>query len=297
MRFFTGCHHPSDAHHFEGAFLSVHALRRRKWFAATDWILDSGAFTEVTKHGGYRSGVEDYAGEIERWSARPVPGVPLRKRTGCTGRLLAAVSQDYMCEAKALAKTGLTVRDHQERTIERYDALRAELLRRGSSVYLLPVLQGQAPEDYARHVDMYGERLEPRAWVGVGSVCKRNGKVREIVDVLGAIVDACPTLRLHGFGLKTDALRAPLVRALLYSADSMAWSYHARMQGRDGNDPREAVPWARRFGVDGTGQARESWKTIGVNEADDWQTPRELFDLQYGDEPGELGVSPLVAAE
>ena len=32
----------------------------------------------------------------------------------------------------------------------------------------------------------------------------------------------------------------PGVRGLLWSADSMAWSYSARKQGRDPNDWREA---------------------------------------------------------
>ena len=50
-----------------------------------------------------------------------------------------------------------------------------------------------------------------------------------------------PDLRLHGFGIKITALHDERVRELLYSADSMAWSYAARKQGRDGNDIGEAV--------------------------------------------------------
>jgi hypothetical protein len=275
VRFFTGCHHPSDARHFECSFLSVNALRRRKWFRATDWILDSGAFTEITTHGRYRRGVEDYAGEIERWT------------TGSTGRLLAAVAQDYMCEPAALSKTGLTVWEHQEKTIERFDALRGELLRRGCPTLVMPVLQGQLPDDYVRHARMYGTRIARGDWVGVGSVCKRNGDVREVIGVLSAIRGALPGVDLHGFGLKTNAIRAPVVRVLLATADSLAWSYHARKQGRDGNDPREAMRWARGFGADRAGVIRESWRTIGVNEAEDWQTPRELFDRQFRAEDDE----------
>jgi hypothetical protein len=48
----------------------------------------------------------------------------------------------------------------------------------------------------------------------------------------------------HGFWLKTTALADPLVRSLLETADSMAWSFHARINGRNGNDYREAQRWA-----------------------------------------------------
>jgi hypothetical protein len=50
-------------------------------------------------------------------------------------------------------------------------------------------------------------------------------------------------LCLHGFGVKTTALSDSLVRALLHTADSTAWSLHARKNGRNANDWREAVRW------------------------------------------------------
>jgi hypothetical protein len=40
--------------------------------------------------------------------------------------------------------------------------------------------------------------------------------------------------------LKITALRDPRIRAELESSDSMAWSFAARREGRNGNDPREA---------------------------------------------------------
>ena len=51
-------------------------------------------------------------------------------------------------------------------------------------------------------------------------------------------------LRLHGFGLKTTALANPLIVSMLETADSMAWSFHARINGRNANDWREAKAWA-----------------------------------------------------
>lgn len=231
MMFFTGMHHPHNAAKVPAAFISAHALRRRRsGFPVRRWVLDSGAFRTIELRGGYPHGVEEYAALIRRYAGN--------------GRLLAAVSQDYMCEAFMLAKTGLTVAEHQRLTIERYDALLACDV---AGVRIMPVLQGYAPEDYAQHVRDYGDRLGHRAWVGVGSVCKRNGRPGAIEAVLLAIKRVRPDLRLHGFGVKLTALTSQLVRRLLFSADSMAWSFAARYENRDGNDPAEAVRYARRI--------------------------------------------------
>jgi len=229
-RFFVGIHQPSDARHVEAPFISVHRLAARKSdFVVGDWIMDSGAFSTILKHGGYPEGPEVYAAHIRRWSR--------------CGRLLAAVTQDWMCEPHMLAITGKTVLEHQQLTVARYDALIAFDL---SGTYLMPVLQGHTPADYVRHLRMYGDRLAHGAWVGVGSVCKRNGDPVAIEEVLLAIKRERPDLRLHGFGLKLTALASPIVRALLWTADSMAWSYAARKQGRDGNSVHEAIAYAKR---------------------------------------------------
>jgi hypothetical protein len=97
-------------------------------------------------------------------------------------------------------------------------------------VYILPVLQGYTPQSYVDHLRMYGDRLAQGAYVGVGSVCKRNASPSSIAQVLKAIKAERPDLRLHGFGIKTTSLLWADVRDNLYSADSMAWSFAARMQ-------------------------------------------------------------------
>lgn len=230
MRFFVGLHQPSDAKNFlessNGSFISVNRIRNRKSpFVVGDWIMDSGAFTEISTHGEYRTSVATYSNEIARWKNN--------------GNLLAAVSQDYMCEEFILSKTGKTIAEHQRLTIERYD----ELLRCDTGVYIMPVLQGYEPIDYVSHIRQYGYRLAQGAWVGVGSVCKRNGDIGAIESVLLAIKQVRPDLKLHGFGLKTTALSSGLVNQLLETADSMAWSFNARINGRNGNDWREAKVW------------------------------------------------------
>jgi hypothetical protein len=193
--------------------------------------MDSGAFSTILTHGGFPDQPEAYAEKVRRWSI--------------CGNMLAAVTQDYMCEPAMLARTGLTVADHQRLTIERYDQLLPDI---GES-YLMPVLQGYEPMEYVSHIQQYGERLTVGAWVGVGSVCKRNSSVAEIESVLDSIKCARPDLRLHGFGLKATALRSARVQDALFSADSMAWSFAARKAGRNSNDWREAARFAKKIGA------------------------------------------------
>ena len=223
MRFYVGTHVLASAWRFERVMLSWNRLRtRRKDLHVREWLLDSGAFTELARHGRHRSTVDEYATAIRRWAR--------------CGTLVAAVAQDFMCEPAILARTGLSIREHQALTLGRYD----DLVACAPGVPILPVLQGYAPSDYARHVIEYGARLVPGAWVGVGSVCKRNASPGAIEAVLLAIHAERPDLRLHGFGIKRTALGSGLVRASLYSADSMAWSYAARRNGRDRNAWQEA---------------------------------------------------------
>jgi hypothetical protein len=228
MRFYVGLHIPSQAQHFDRAFISVNRVRgRRKPVPSQEWIMDSGAFREIEQFGGYRHAPEEYAAEVNRLAAIN-PG------------LIAAVSQDWMCEPFMLEKTGMTVADHQRLTIERYDALLPLV-----NIYLMPVLQGYSLQSYLDHIDQYGERLKPGMYVGVGSVCKRNADMRQIEAILSAIKRKRPDLRLHGFGIKTTSLASGVVRDCLYSADSMAWSFAARMAGRDANSWQEAMRFVK----------------------------------------------------
>lgn len=204
--------------------ISINRIRDRKSdFLINEWLMDSGAFTEISTHGRWRSPVEDYAKQIVRWSS--------------CGTMLAAVAQDYMCEDEILAKTGLSIAEHQRLTIERYRQLIGLV-----GVPVLPVLQGYQPKEYSAHVDLYGELLKPGAWVGVGSVCKRNSNPETVEDVLRCIKAKRQDLRLHGFGLKVTALENPAVRSLLHSSDSMAWSFSGR-KNDNAHDPRLALSY------------------------------------------------------
>src|SRR4029078_13562171 len=110
MKFYVGLHQVSDAQHFERSFISINRLRNRKSaFYVMDWIMDSGAFTEISKHGHYRHSVEEYVKQIERWRH--------------IGNMQAAVTQDWMCEPFIVSKTGKSVHEHQKLTIDRYDEI------------------------------------------------------------------------------------------------------------------------------------------------------------------------------
>lgn len=130
--------------------------------------------------------------------------------------------QDWPCEPPVRAKTGLTVRQHQQYTLDSY----LWLVREFYMVPWIPVLQGWDAADYLDHERMYldaGVDLAAAHRVGIGSICRR-GHLPAIVDVVEQFADR--GYRLHGFGIKTTAL--PIIGHLLRSADSMAWSFNAR---------------------------------------------------------------------
>lgn len=230
--FFVGLHHPNTADRFTAACITIATLRkRRKPLGPCRVLIDSGAYTVLTKHGDFPQTVEEYAKELMRLHGAGIVTIA------------AAASQDWICAPQLLAKTGKTVLEHQWLTIERYDHLVAYLERAyGGTIpfHIMPVLQGQTGEDFVRHIRMYGHRLHNRMWVGVGSIKPISTVPDKVARILGAIRVERPDLRLHGFGLKTKALKHPEVRGMLHSADSSSWSYAARRQGRNQHDWREA---------------------------------------------------------
>lgn len=242
MKFFLGWHQPcngqSGAGEFERAFISVRRLWKRKSdFQINEWILDSGAFKELELYGDYTFTIKEYAEAIIRWST--------------CGQFLAAVSQDFMCEQyifdQRFKHKGIrySIPVHQRMTICHYDKLRSLVPK---EICIIPVLQGLSISDYLSHLDQYGDRLTDGMWIGVGSVCKRQGNPVIIEDILLAIKQKRPDLRLHGFGIKSTALKSGLVWDLLYSADSQANSFHQRMTGTGkANCPLSAIAYASKI--------------------------------------------------
>ena len=227
--FFVGLHIPKESYRFPRSMMSVNVLmKRQSRIQPQDWIMDSGAFTRISG-GNDHLPISEYVSEIRRWSV--------------CGNLVVAVSQDYMCEPFVLNVTGMTVKQHQRLTIERYE----DLIQYDLPTTIMPVLQGFEPSDYQRHIEQYADLLEHGAWVGVGSICKRNANPMLVRAVLEAIQVERPDLRLHGFGIKRTALGIASINRMLYSCDSMAWSFAARYEGRNSNDPEEALKYEHRL--------------------------------------------------
>lgn len=186
-----------------------HARRTAYPVGDTRFCVDSGGFTELRRHGAWVTTPEEYAAQVEALAWQ-------------TGRLGWAAVQDWMVEEDALKATGLTVEDHQRRTVASFLRLRAI----APGVRWLPVLQGQTIDEYVSHIAMYqraGVCLVTMGCVGVGSVCRRQGSA-EIAEIFRALRGR--GLRLHGFGVKTAGLEKGA--RYLASSDSLAWSLGAR---------------------------------------------------------------------
>ena len=227
---YPGIHVPAIAHRMPRFMMSANVLERRRSNFATagPWILDSGAFTRITSGRGHMP-ASQYAAMAERWTTN--------------GNLIATVTQDWMTEPIALNATGLTVKDHQRLTTDRYFCL-ASL---APHLPWMPVLQGQTPTDYHNHARDLRDHLPANQWIGVGSVCKRQSNFGELVRILETIKTTAPDWKLHGFGVKTTALTWKPIADLLESADSMAWSYEARYGKRHPADTANSADTALRW--------------------------------------------------
>ena len=127
-----------------------------------------------------------------------------------------------MTEAQVLARTGGTVRDHQQRTVANYLRLRDM----APELPIIPVLQGQSISDYQRCAHSYerhGVDLAALPLVGVGSVCRRQ-HTPEVEQILRAL--AARGYRLHAFGAKVLGLGR--FADAIASSDSAAWSFRGR---------------------------------------------------------------------
>ena len=212
-------------------------------------LLDSGGFTELKDHGRWRISPAEYVAEVRAYVQALGPD-----------RVVGIAQQDWMCEPTVIegghtkdglfVGTGLSVAEHQARTVANF----VELRRIAPDLPIFPVLQGWELPDYIRCVFQFaaaGVDLRAEPLVGLGSVCRRQGtaEIGRIVETLEAM-----GLRLHGFGVKTEGIA--VYGALLDSADSQAWSYAARRQvGRcphgtvrwEQNCPVGAASWWRRI--------------------------------------------------
>jgi hypothetical protein len=224
-------------------FVSHRQMRtRRSRFprAVTDYAVDSGAYTELTRNGGWVETPEQYVAALRRYADE-------------LGPFRFAAQQDWLCSpdtfAAIKAATGRrsTVTEHQERTVENYLRLR-DL---APDLPIAPSLQGVTYDDYLTHAAMFGAAgvdLAALPVVGVGSIV-RHGPAA--IERLTTGLNQAGIRRLHGFGVKAQGLAAAAHG--LASADSMAWSFAGRMTPLPGcshrscaHCPRWALLWRDR---------------------------------------------------
>jgi hypothetical protein len=255
-------------------FVSRRQLARYKRLprAIAPWALDSGGFTELAEHGRWTLTPAEYVAEVRRyarevgglawaaiqdWMCEPqvIHGLVKRRDPDAkrkpqieTGPWLAWARAQGPALAGAVAAaealgdeahvvfhgTGLSVEEHQRRTVENWQELRTL----APEIPWAPVIQGWELIDYMRHAEAYeaaGTRLATLPIVGVGSVCRRqhSAQAESIFRVLWR-----RGIAIHGFGLKQKGLARSA--QYLASADSLAWSYNGRR-----NAPLEGCPHSR----------------------------------------------------
>lgn len=216
MKFYLGTHHPNWLGLVDVPLCVSRArLHDRHTFprALGPYFLDSGAYSQLKNNREWTIDAVQYAKEIRRFADE-------------IGMPDAVAPQDWMCEPHMVAKTGKTVREHQRRTVENYLDLRSL----EPDLPVIPVLQGYTLAEYEHCAGMYelaGVDLAACPLVGLGSVCRRQntGEIREIAGMFHGA-----GFRVHGFGVKTGGFAK--YGMCLDSADSMAWSYHARRMQR-----------------------------------------------------------------
>lgn len=225
MVFFLGSHQPYWLRILDVPMMISHrTLGRYKTLprARGPWYKDSGGFTRLDTHGSWDGlPVEQFVSETRRYADE-------------VGNMAYCAPQDWMCEPRILAKTGLTITEHQRRTVANF----LDLQQKAPDLPWTPVIQGWTLNDYLRCVEMYdrsgvdlfgtppkdGEE-DRRPLVGVGSICRRQG-TEKAANILRRL--ASEGIRLHAFGLKI--LGIPNVAPFVASADSLAWSYAARRE-------------------------------------------------------------------
>ncbi|MFI0187828.1 hypothetical protein ACH4PW_09735 [Streptomyces sp. NPDC017082] len=197
-----------------------HFDRAVKWDVAQGpYAIDSGGFMELKSKGTWTRSPRQYVDDLRRiWEH--------------VGPYDWAAQQDWMCEdaiinggtfqGQHFVGTHLSVAEHQRRTVANF----LELRSLAPDLRIAPVIQGDNIPAYERCVELYdkaGVDLRKEPVVGLGSVCRLQS-TRQGAAIVTAM--AAHGLRLHGFGFKTLGLER--VGHLLTSADSAAWSSHAR---------------------------------------------------------------------
>lgn len=214
MRFYLGTHMVNWLERVSvPLFVSRNTLKKRKSLprARGPWALDSGGFTEVTKHGRWRVMAREYCDFVRRCRDE-------------MGNLSWAAPQDWMCEPVALYRAGeREVLPHILKSVQSW----FDLKEIAPDLPIAPVLQGGTYESFMRSLEEFdrrGANLAREPIVGLGSVCKQQSQAGVIEAIYRLVSEH--GLRLHAFGFKTLGLNR--AGGMLASSDSLAWSTGAR---------------------------------------------------------------------
>lgn len=172
--------------------------------------LDSAGFVAASLYGGFEWTVDQYINlaasyPFARW-----------------------FSMDCCVEPEIAANRDVVL-DRIASTIRLNVLCRNRAIERGIHHNFAPVIQGWEARDYAACVEGM-PWLSDYSLIGVGSMCRRavhgpNG-VLHVLSVLDAILP--PNVRLHLFGLKSQAAEAVRQHPRVASVDSQAWGTAAR---------------------------------------------------------------------
>jgi hypothetical protein len=213
MRFYLGTHQPA----WLGRDLDVPLLvshrrlagRRSLPRARVPFAIDSGGFSELSLYGRWRADERSYIAALRRYATE-------------IGRFDWAAPMDWMTESQVLARTGLSLRTHQQRTVANYLRLRDF----APELPIIAVLQGDTVTSSHRCADLYeqaGVDLAALPLLGVGSICRRQHSA-EMEQILRSL--AARGYRLHAFGAKVLGLGR--YADAISSSDSLAWSFAGR---------------------------------------------------------------------
>jgi hypothetical protein len=216
--FYLGAHRYNwacDGQTDQPLFISDRTLRRRSDAPFEPSVvpigIDSGGFTEVSQNRHWSAGAFDYAMRVRRYMAE-------------LGNIDFVAQQDWMCEPGMLALTRMSVRQHQQFTINNYLTLRDTL----PEAPWAPTIQGWTIGEYYDHIEQWyarGVELHKLDRVCVGSVCRRENPITTALILNGI---ASEGIRVHAFGVKAEVLE--LCADAIVSSDSMAWSTHMRAE-------------------------------------------------------------------
>jgi hypothetical protein len=140
MQFYLGTHVEGWLGHSDvPLFVSRRRLCRRRTLprATSRWALDSGGFSELSMFGHWTVTAQQYADEVRRYGEE-------------IGQMDWAACMDWMCEPWIVKSTGLSVEEHQSRTVASY----LELRSLAPEQPFIPVLQGWEHRDFMKHIEM-----------------------------------------------------------------------------------------------------------------------------------------------